>query len=81
MNDADDFWVYLVRLSESYNSGGKTGQERAAYALQHFREMPPLAQQEVLNALRNVAVHIPDLYTIAAATDGKGSNREHPAAR
>jgi hypothetical protein len=67
MSNADDFWLNLARLSDSYADCGSTAAQRAARALSQFEDMPHVAQREVLVALRDLAFQLPDLYTIAAA--------------
>ena len=74
MNDADDFWLYVTRMAESLDEGGLTTEERMAYAMQAFDQMPTLAQREVLAALRKLAVELPDLFTIAAGRSLRTGN-------
>jgi hypothetical protein len=67
MNGNDEFWLHLTRMADAYSDGGLTHAERAACALEHFQQMPYVAQREVLESLRSAAYQLPDLYTIVAA--------------
>ena len=67
MKSANDFWLNLARMADSYGQGGLTHSERIATAMQQFDHMPPVVQREVLAALRSAAYQLPDLYSIAAA--------------
>jgi hypothetical protein len=67
MKSENDFWISLNRLADAYANRGLTASERAASVLSQFEEMPPLAQREVLEALRGLAYQLPDLYTVIAA--------------
>src|SRR5688500_11890678 len=68
MNGADDFWLNLARLADSYADCGSTAAERAARALRQFESMPRVAQREILLSLRSLAYQLPDLYTISSAS-------------
>jgi hypothetical protein len=68
MNGADDFWIDLARLADSYADCGSTAAARAACAMNQFEAMPLVAQREILASLRSLAYQLPDLYTIAAAS-------------
>ena len=67
MTSADDFWLNVVRLADSYADGGSTSAERSSIAMRQFDDMPRVAQVEVLKALRHLAYELPDLYAVAAA--------------
>ena len=63
----NEFWLKLHGLAESYDSEGLTADERAKNISDQFREMPLLAQREVLADLLRVVTHCPDLYAIIVA--------------
>jgi hypothetical protein len=65
MNGNSDFWLHLARTADAYNEGGLTSAERAQAAMDQFRDMPLLAQREVIQSLRSMALQLPDLYMIA----------------
>ena len=68
MNGADDFWLNLARLADSYADCGPTAAARAARAMLQFEAMPRVAQREILSSLRSLAYQLPDLYTISAGS-------------
>lgn len=68
MNGAEDFWLNLARLADSYEDCGSTAAARAARAMIQFEAMPRVAQREVLSSLRGLAYQLPDLFTIAEAS-------------
>ena len=72
MVSPNEFWLNLHRLSVAYDAEGSTIKERTANICGQFEQMPPVAQQEVLEELRRLAVHLPELYPViaAAAHDG-----------
>jgi hypothetical protein len=74
MNGADDFWLNVARLADSYADCGTTAAERAARVMRQFEAMPRVAQREVLLSLRSLAYELPDLYTISAASAAFGSD-------
>jgi len=63
----NEFWLNLHRLSDSYNCEGLSPDERAANIVEQFREMPLIAQRQVLGELLNVLTNLPDLYPLVVA--------------
>jgi hypothetical protein len=61
-----DFWQHVGRLADSYVSCGRTTNDRIAGLAEHFRNLSPVAQKEVLGSLQDLAMHLPDLYTVVA---------------
>ena len=74
INDAGSFWLNISRLADSLDDCGKSAGERATTAILLFEQMPPVAKQEVLEALRRLAYELPDIYTIA-----RGKPLERPS--
>jgi len=66
MHAGNDFWLNLHRVAQRYDELGLTNQARFAELLRQFEAMPHLGQREVLQELRELAVHLPDLYTVVA---------------
>jgi hypothetical protein len=63
----NEFWLNLHRLAESYHAEGLTPDERQKNILAQFKEMPPIAQRELLRDLASVMMHCPDLYPAVIA--------------
>jgi hypothetical protein len=63
---ASDFWQHVVRLANSYESCGRTTNDRITGLAEHYKKLSPLAQKEILGSLQELAMHLPDLYTIVA---------------
>jgi hypothetical protein len=80
MISPNEFWLQLHRLAEAYEAEGRSTGERAQNILGQYREMFPVAQREVLAALRLVAANMPDLchFIIAAANDAKLQKETRP---
>ena len=81
MFSPNEFWLNLHRLSESYDSEGANVTERAAHITRQFQDMPGLAQQEVLQELHRLAIHLPELYAVVAAAANGASPRYESAKR
>jgi hypothetical protein len=82
MVSPNEFWLNLHRLSAAYDAEGTTIKERTANICQQFEQMPCLAQQEVIEELRRLAICLPELYPIiAAAAQTSGQSRLEPARR
>jgi hypothetical protein len=66
----NEFWLNLHRLAEAYDAEGQTPQQRAENIVAQFRDMPLVAQREVLAELVNITLHIPEVYrqVMVAAT-------------
>ncbi|HEX5105208.1 MAG TPA: hypothetical protein VFV87_15415 [Pirellulaceae bacterium] len=67
MYSPNEFWLNLHRLTEAYDAEGMTTAERFANITRQFQAMPPLAQQEILQELRRLTIHLPELYPVVAA--------------
>ena len=80
MVSPNEFWLNLHRLHVAYESEGATIKERAANICRQFEQMPPVAQQEVLDELRRLAIHLPQLYPLMAAAAHTGSTACQEAA-
>jgi len=63
----NEFWLNLHRLAESYQAEGLTSDDRSKNIVAQFKEMPPIAQRELLRDLASVIVHCPDLYAMVVA--------------
>ncbi|MCI0357341.1 MAG: hypothetical protein L0211_02510 [Planctomycetaceae bacterium] len=61
------FWMHVVRLSEAFSEAGLTPDERCAFIVRQFENLPPVAQREVLGALRTVSYGLPDVHSIVNA--------------
>jgi hypothetical protein len=66
MNDLRNPWLNLSRLAVAYNAMAPTAAERLTCAKLRFSEMPQVAQEEILVALKSMAYQLPDLYTVLA---------------
>jgi len=77
MKSPNEFWLRLHDLSEAYLAEGLTPNERTDNIVNQFREMPPIAQREVLGDLIQLAGRLPDLRpaVIAAANEAEAVNR------
>jgi len=73
MVSPNEFWLNLHRLSVAFDAEGATNKERAANICRQFEQMPPVAQQEVLDELRRLAIHLPELYPVIAAAAHAGN--------
>jgi hypothetical protein len=67
MASANDFWLNVNRLAESYETAGGNARERADSIVGDLESMPQVAREEVLRELRTLACNLPDVFTIAAA--------------
>jgi hypothetical protein len=67
MMPPNDFWLKLHALSESYDSEGLTADERSENIVKQFRQMPLMAQRQVMADLLRVVTHCPDLYPLIVA--------------
>jgi hypothetical protein len=67
MPTPNDFWLALHQLAQAYDAAGLTPDERATRIVEQFRDMPAIAQREVLGDLLRVITHCPDLYPLVAS--------------
>ena len=67
MASANDFWLNVNRLAESYEMAGGNARERADSIVDDLEAMPQVAREEVLRELRTLACNLPDVFIIAAA--------------
>jgi len=65
------------QLADAYCSEGMTANERARNIVAEFRDMPPVAQRELLNDFRQLITYCPDLYPqiVAAACEPPPARR------
>jgi hypothetical protein len=74
MKPGNDFWLNLHRLAQAYDSQGQSLEEREACILRQLSAMPRVAQREVLQELRRMAIHLPDLFPAASAAVEQGDS-------
>lgn len=70
-----DFWLALRDLASAYDVAGLTPDERNAAIVDAFRGLPFLAQRELLDALYQISLNSPDLYTMARAAANEKIDR------
>jgi hypothetical protein len=71
----NEFWLNLHRLSDSLEAEGQTSDERLSNILEQFRQMPHIAQWEVVGDLVRLITYLPDVYPriMIAATEGEST--------
>ena len=79
MRSSNEFWLNLHWLADAYDAEGRTMQESCSNILREFRQMPGVAQREVLTELKRLAIALPLLYPVVASTAGEVDG-ERPAA-
>jgi hypothetical protein len=77
MVSPNEFWLHLHALSESYLAEGMTADERFDNIVSQFRDMPAIAQRELLGPLVQLAGVLPDLYPpiVGAVNETESANR------
>jgi hypothetical protein len=58
----NDFWLNLHRLSNSLEAGGENSSERIENIVAEFREMPLVAQCEVISDLTRLITYLPGVF-------------------
>jgi hypothetical protein len=58
----NEFWLNLHRLSNSLEAEGDNSDERLQNIVEQFREMPHIAQWEVVSDLVRLITYLPDVY-------------------
>jgi hypothetical protein len=76
MSSATEFWLNTHQLSAAYSREGLTPDERLQNIIDQFREMPPIAQRELLDDIGRLVAHLPDVYTLAVTV---ANDRASPA--
>jgi len=73
----NEFWLNLHRLAESFDAEGLTTDERATNIVDQFRDMPPIAQRQLLGELLRIITALPDVYplVVAAANEAEAQAR------
>jgi hypothetical protein len=77
MATPNEFWLALHVLAEAYDAEGLTPEDRAKSIVKQFRDMPLLAQREVMGDLLRIVVHCPELYpqVVAAARKSESEGK------
>ena len=70
----NEFWLNLHRLAEAYDAEGLTTDERAVNIVDQFRQMPRIAQRQVLGELSRIITSMPDLYPLVVAAANEAEN-------
>jgi len=74
----NEFWLNLHRLAESYDAEGLTTDERTRNIVEQFRNMPRIAQRQVLVDLLHVLTSLPDVYPLVVAAGNESEKRAEP---
>jgi hypothetical protein len=74
----NEFWLNLHSLAKSYEAEGLTTDERTENIVDQFRQMPRIAQRQVLGELAKVITSLPDLYPliVAAANESESAKSD-----
>jgi hypothetical protein len=64
------------RLVVGYEAAGLTPEERAKNIVEEFRDLSPLAQQELLADFYRIVMEFPELYRLAVAAANERENAE-----
>ena len=62
MKSPNEFWLCLHDLGRAVRSEGQTGEEQMVNVLDTFRDMPALAQREVILDLSELLAFLPEVY-------------------
>jgi hypothetical protein len=67
MTTPNEFWLRLNNLSQAYLDEGLTPEERLANILDEFEKLPPTVRRHVLDNIRSLSQHVPDIFLSARA--------------
>jgi len=63
MSPPNEFWLFLHRLEAAFEAEGSCDRERVENIVRQFREMPHVAQRQLVNELVRTITDCNELYS------------------